>query len=140
MLFGKSINRYYLKYLHLFVIGLVALVTIDYAQLEIPKLYRYLINGINTGVVELGGQALPLNFDFVLDHICAPMMLIILSLVVGRFAWRICFFGAGIKLETDLRLRLFDHCKDLSQNYYQVNKVGNLITIAPRPILMSAKP
>ena len=129
MLFGKSINRYYLKYLHLFLLGLIALVTIDYAQLEIPKLYRYLINGINTGFVEINGQALPFDFNFVLDRICAPMMLIILSLVVGRFAWRICFFGAGIKLETNLRLRLFDHCKDLSQNYYQVNKVGNLMSL-----------
>lgn len=129
MLFGKSVNRYYLKYLHLFLFGLIALVTIDYAQLEIPKLYRYLINGINTGFVEVGGQTLPFNFDFVLEKVCQPMMLIILSLVIGRFLWRICFFGAGIKLETDLRLRLFDHCKDLSQNYYQVNKVGNLMSL-----------
>ena len=129
MLFGKSINRYYLKYLHLFLLGIIALVTIDYAQLEIPKLYRYLINGINTGIVEINGQALPFDFNFVLDRICMPMMLIILSLVIGRFAWRICFFGAGIKLETNLRLRLFDHCKDLSQNYYQVNKVGNLMSL-----------
>ena len=111
------------------MIGLAALVTIDYAQLEIPKLYRYLINGINTGVVEIGGESLPFGFDFVLDNICMPMMLIILSLVIGRFTWRLCFFGAGIKLETDLRLRLFDHCKDLSQNYYQVNKVGNLMSL-----------
>ena len=129
MLFGKSINRYYLKYLHLFLLGIISLVTIDYAQLEIPKLYRYLINGINTGVVDMGGQTLPFDFDFVLNNICEPMMLIILSLIVGRFAWRICFFGAGIKLETDLRFRLFDHCKDLSQNYYQVNKVGNLMSL-----------
>ena len=129
MLFGKSINRYYLKYLHLFLLGIIALVTIDYAQLEIPKLYRYLINGINTGMVEIGEEVLPFNFDFVLEKICQPMMLIILALIVGRFTWRICFFGAGIKLETDLRLRLFDHCKDLSQNYYQVNKVGNLMSL-----------
>ena len=129
MLFGKSINRYYLRYLHLLLLGTLALVMVDYAQLEIPELYRYLINGINTGVVEIGGEVLPFNFDFVLDHICRPMMFIILAMVAGRFAWRICFFGAGIKVETDLRLRLFDHCKDLSQNYYQVNKVGNLMSL-----------
>ena len=129
MLFGKSINRYYLKYLHLFILGVLALVTVDYAQLEIPELYRYLINGINTGAVEMNGEVLPFDFNFVLDYICQPMMLIVLALVVGRFAWRICFFGAGIRLETNLRLRLFDHCKDLSQNYYQVNKVGNLMSL-----------
>ena len=129
VLFGKSINRYYLKYLHLFILGVLALVTVDYAQLEIPELYRYLINGINTGAVEMNGEVLPFDFNFVLDYICQPMMLIVLALVVGRFAWRICFFGAGIRLETNLRLRLFDHCKDLSQNYYQVNKVGNLMSL-----------
>lgn len=129
MLLGKSINRYYLKYLHLFLLGIVALVTVDYAQLEIPELYRYLINGINTGAVEINGEVLPFDFNFVLDYICQPMMLIVLAMVVGRFAWRICFFGAGIRLETNLRLRLFDHCKDLSQNYYQVNKVGNLMSL-----------
>ena len=115
--------------MHLFILGVLALVTVDYAQLEIPELYRYLINGINTGVVEVNGEVLPFDFNFVLDHICQPMMLIVLALVVGRFAWRICFFGAGIRLETSLRLRLFDHCKDLSQNYYQVNKVGNLMSL-----------
>ena len=129
MLFGKSINRYYLRYLHLFLLGTIALVMVDYAQLEIPELYRHLINGINTGFVEIGGETLPFNFSFVLDNICLPMMWIVLAMVVGRFAWRICFFGAGIKLETNLRLRLFDHCKDLSQNYYQVNKVGNLMSL-----------
>lgn len=115
--------------MHLFILGVLALVTVDYAQLEIPELYRYLINGINTGAVEMNGEVLPFDFNFVLDYICQPMMLIVLALVVGRFAWRICFFGAGIRLETNLRLRLFDHCKDLSQNYYQVNKVGNLMSL-----------
>ena len=129
MLFGKSINRYYLRYLHLFVLGIISLVMVDYAQLEIPELYRYLINGINTGMVEMNGQAIPFDFNFVLDYICKPMMFVVLAMVIGRFAWRICFFGAGIKLETSLRLRLFDHCKDLSQNYYQVNKVGNLMSL-----------
>ena len=129
MLFGKFINRYYLRYLHLFLFGLIALSVVDIAQLEIPKLYNYLINGISYGVVELNGQEVAFNFDFVLKHICEPMMLIVLSLVVGRFLWRICFFGAGIKVEADLRLKMFDHCKNLSQQYYQVNKVGNLMSL-----------
>jgi ATP-binding cassette subfamily B protein len=38
MIFGKHINRYYLKYAHLLILGLVALVAVDYLQLEIPQL------------------------------------------------------------------------------------------------------
>lgn len=129
MLFGKFVNRYYLKYLYLIILGLIALFVVDFAQLEIPKLYNYLINGINEGYVEMNGQTVTFDFDFVLKHICEPMMWIVLALIAGRFLWRICFFGAGIKVESDLRLRMFDHSKNLSQNYYQVNKVGNLMSL-----------
>ena len=129
MLFGKYINRYYLKYLHMFLLGLCALVLVDAAQLEIPRLYSYLINGINTGFVEIDGQMLAFDFTFVLKQICEPMMWIIIAIVIGRFSWRICFFGSGIKMETDLRLRMFDHSKNLSQQYYQVNKVGNMMSL-----------
>ncbi len=129
MLFGKYINRYYLKYLYLIIFGLIALVVVDTFQLEIPKLYKYLINGITYGEVELNGQMVPFNFDFLLENICMPMLFIILSIVLGRFLWRICFFGSGIRVETDLRSRMFDHSKNLSQQYYQVNKVGNLMAL-----------
>ena len=129
MLFGKHINRYYLKYLYMFLFGLIALVAVDYAQLEIPRLYNYLINGINEGVVDVDGELMTFDFKFVLHYICNPMMWIICAMIVGRFLWRIFFFGAGIKVETDLRLKMFDHCKNLSQEYYQVNKVGNLMSL-----------
>ena len=128
MLFGKHINRYYLRHLPTLLFGLLALVVVDFVQLEIPELYRMVINGVRSGEVVVGGVAKPFDMNFVLDNICLPMIFIILSLVVGRFAWRICFFGAGIKVETDLRGRMFDRCKDLSREYYQVNKVGNLMS------------
>ena len=39
MIFGKHINRYYLKYAGWLIAGLLSLVAVDYLQLEIPKLY-----------------------------------------------------------------------------------------------------
>lgn len=112
------------------IFGLAALAVVDFAQLKIPQLYNYLINGINLGEVKMDdGSILAFDFNFVLTHICQPMMWIILAMIVGRFLWRICFFGAGIRVETDLRLKMFDHCKNLSQQYYQVNKVGNLMSL-----------
>ena len=53
MIFGKHINRYYLKFGPVLLLGLVALVAVDYLQLEIPKLYGAVINGINTGFVSI---------------------------------------------------------------------------------------
>jgi len=129
MIFGKHINRYYLKYAGWLLVGLATLVMVDYLQLEIPKLYRMLINGMNDGVVEYGGVLMTFDMDFVLDRICMPMVGVILAMVVGRFLWRICFFGSAVRLEEDLRNRMFDHAKELSREYYQVNKVGNLMSL-----------
>ena len=129
MIFGKHINRYYLKFGPVLLLGLVALVAVDYLQLEIPKLYGAVINGINTGFVTVDGVSVPFDMAYVLDGICMPMVRIILVMVVGRFLWRICFFGSAMKLEEDLRNRMFDHAKDLSREYYQVNKVGDLMSL-----------
>lgn len=129
MIFGKHINRYYLKYSPSLLLGILALVVIDYIQLIIPELYKLVVNGINYGVVEYEGAMVEFDMNFLLDHICLPLLFVILVMVIGRFVWRICFFGAGIKVETDLRERMFDRCKDLSQQYYQVNKVGNMMSL-----------
>ena len=125
MIFGKHINKYYLKYAPQLLLGAVALILVDYVQLIIPELYRMLINGLNEGQVE----GVPFNTTFLLDKICLPIVYVILVMVVGRFLWRVCFFGSAIRVETDIRIKMFDHCKDLSREYYQVNKVGNLMSL-----------
>ncbi len=129
MIFGKHINRYYLKYAGWLIFGLLSLGMVDFIQLEIPKFYRMVINGINNGVVMVNGVQMAFDMELVIDRICMPMVFIVMAIVVGRFLWRICFLGAAVKLEADLRNRMFDHAKDLSREYYQVNKVGNLMSL-----------
>ncbi len=129
MIFGKHINRYYLRFLHLLIAGLAALIVVDYLQLEIPELYMQVINGINTGVVTVNGIETAFDLDYLVNRICMPMLGIIMLIVLGRFLWRICFFGAGIRAESDLRNRMFDHCKNLSQEFYHKNNVGNLMSL-----------
>lgn len=128
MIFGKLINRYYLKYSPLIILGLIALLIVDSMQLLIPNLYGMVIDGIKNGVVVVDGVTQAFDMDFLLDKICLPMIIIIACMILGRFLWRICLFGAGILLETDLRKRMFDHAKDLSQQYYQLNKVGTIMS------------
>ena len=129
MIFGKHINRYYRKYAGWLIAGLAALILVDYFQLAVPRLYRMVINGMNSGLVMVDGVQTPFDMDFLLDKICMPLVGIILGMVVGRFLWRVCIFGAAIKVETDLRNEMFNHAKDLSREYYQVNKVGNLMSL-----------
>lgn len=129
MIFGKHINRYYLRYAPQLLLGIVALIAVDYAQLLIPEMYRMLINGLNEGAVLYNGVTVPFDLDFLLDKICLPIVFIIVAMVIGRFLWRVCFFGSAIKVETEIRIKMFDHCKDLSREYYQINKVGNLMSL-----------
>ena len=129
MIFGRHINRYYIKYAFWLLLGLTALVVVDYLQLVVPNLYQMVINGMSMGFVEMDGRQIPFDMDFLLDEICMPMVGIIVCMVFGRFAWRVCFFGAAIRVETDLRNRMFDNAKNLSREYYQVNKVGSLMSL-----------
>ena len=129
MIFGKYINRYYLRSAPVLLLGLLALLTVDYIQLMIPRLYRLVINGVNLGEVVIGGETVAFTKEVLFQHICLPMIIIVLLMVVGRFLWRVCFFGAAVRVTADLRERMFDHSRRLSQQYYQVNKVGNLMSL-----------
>ena len=125
MIFGKHINRYYLRYSLPFLLGLLALVAVDYLQLLIPEMYQMVVDGMTYGTV----NGVVFDMDFVLDKVCMPLVVIIICLVLGRVTWRVCFIGSAISMESDLRNRMFNHCKDLSREYYQVNKVGNLMSL-----------
>ena len=129
MIFGKYINRYYLKNAPVLLLGLAALLTVDYIQLLIPRLYRLVINGVNLGQVVVDGQTVAFGKEVLFQHICLPMIYIIILMVLGRFLWRVCFFGSAVRVTANLRERMFDHSRQLSQQYYQVNKVGNLMSL-----------
>ncbi len=129
MIFGKAINRYYLKHAPVLLLGILSLLTVDYIQLLIPELYRLVINGVNLGQVVVDGQTLPFTREVLFQHICLPMIWIVVLMVIGRFLWRVCFFGSAVNVAADLRERMFDHSRRLSQQYYQVNKVGNLMSL-----------
>lgn len=129
MIFGKHINKYYLKYAPFLLLGIITLIVVDYAQLIVPNLYQMVINGMNTGVVMVNGVSVPFDMAFLLDKICMPLTAVILVLVFGRFLWRVMFFGSAIKVETDLRNQMFDNARNLSREYYQVNKIGNLMSL-----------
>ena len=129
MILGKHINRYYLRYAPMLLLGLFALVSVDYLQLEIPALYGMVVDGMNEGIVLIDGVSHIFDMAFVLEYICMPMVQVIVFIIIGRFLWRICFFGSAVRLEEDMRNRMFRHAQELSREYYQVNKVGDLMSL-----------
>ena len=129
MIFGKHINRYYWRFFGMLLLGLASLVAVDYLQLRIPALYGMVVNGMNDGFVVIDGVEQTFDMTFLMDTICMPMVWTILLIVFGRFLWRVCLFGSAVKMEEDLRNRMFAHAQRLSREYYQVNKVGDLMSL-----------
>ncbi len=129
MVFGKHINKYYLRYSWLLVLGMCALIAVDYFQLKIPEIYGLIITGLNNGVVNVGGVEVPFDKTVLWNEICVPMLCVIVVMVIGRFLWRVCFFIPGVRVERHLREKMFSHCKTLPLQFYQRNKVGNLMSL-----------
>jgi len=129
MIFGKHINRYYRRYGIVLLLGILILVVEDYMMLEIPRFYQLVINGIQKGVVETKGIIVPFDMTFLVESVCLPMVFVIVMIAVGRFLWRVCFFGTAVRVETDLRERMFSHARTLSCEYYSRNKVGGLMSL-----------
>ena len=104
MLLGKHINRYYLRYAPLLLVGAIALMIVDYTQLIIPNLYSMVINGLTYGTVEVDGVACTFDMDFLLDVICMPMVKLILVIAIGRFLWRWCLRSEERRVGKECRL------------------------------------
>ena len=100
--------------MHLILLGAAALIVVDYAQLRIPE-YEGII------VDSLSEKAMTLEL---LEELMFKFLLIALAMFIGRFLWRITIFGTGVRVEADLRDRMFAHSEKLSQNYFHKNKVG----------------
>ena len=85
MIFGKHINRYYIKNAPVLILGVLALILVDYFQLRIPELYRMLVNGMNGELILVNGEYVPFNLDFLLDNICISKKMLQLIFVQAHF-------------------------------------------------------
>lgn len=120
MLFGKYVNKFYLKYGIFFLIGILALVAVDYVQLLIPE---YLGNVVNLLNVPAGTE-----IDLAaISQIVLYVMFVALGLFVGRIAWRVSIFHASTNIQASLRHQMFLKAERLSLNYYHQNKVGTIM-------------
>jgi ATP-binding cassette subfamily B protein len=121
MIFGKTINKYYLKYAHFFLIGIIALITVDLFQLEIPLITRDLVNTLESRV-NSGNTDSAFLTELVWD-----LVVITAFIVVGRFFWRFGIIGASRRIDFEVRNDMFHHATKLSNRFYSEKKVGGLM-------------
>jgi len=119
MVFGKTINEYYKKYWPYFFTGVIFLIIVDYAQLEIPVYFRVIIDGLNSGNITREGIIQNVSNIAIAAGI----------IIGGRFLWRISLLQAARKINYDMRNQLYQHHQALDTAYYNQSKSGELMAL-----------
>lgn len=106
------------------LIGLAALLLVDVLQLFIPRIVKYAIDDLTSGVIS-SPQLLLYGVE-----------VLILALGIGgfRYVWRYLLLGAARRVEKALRNRLFLHLQTLSSSYFSRTKLGDLMAHATNDI------
>ena len=115
MLTGKYINKYYLKYAVFFIIGVIALIAVDYFQLEIPKFLCDIVDAISN------------EEQLNITEIVINLVIIGVGMCVGRIVWRLALLTTSKKIESSIRREMFEKSERLSQKFYHENKVGTVM-------------
>lgn len=127
MVFGKHVNRYYLKYFYFFLLGLIALIAVDWFQLEIPRICKDILDGISDSARNDPNSLF--NHPEQIQKLMIELGMIALIMFSGRFMWRYSIFGVAARIEADLRQDLFTHSLQLSNAYYKRHKTGALMAL-----------
>ena len=110
--------HYIWKYKFQYMIGLGTLLMVDYLNLYIPQITGEITDGLASFTLDMSG---------VLRLILA-LLFVALLLTLGRIFWRFFIFGTSRKIETEIRNDMFEKLEELSQNYFNTHKTGDLMT------------
>ncbi|MDE7257242.1 MAG: hypothetical protein K2N50_04720, partial [Clostridia bacterium] len=117
MLLGKYLNKYYLKYIWLYLIGVVGLVAVDWFQLLLPEYLGQIVDLFDGGTVDTSA----------LKEVVVGVIFVAVILFAGRVTWRFTIFAASQKTEAGLRRQMFVKAEKLPLSYYGKTKVGTVM-------------
>jgi len=113
----QSLLPYLFRYRWRYLCGLVCLIIVDAAQIVIPQFIRQAIDHVSTG-----------SFEWkTIVFLCLWMIALMAIIALGRFFWRYFIHGSSRRIETEMRERLFGHIQTLSWDFFQKNKIGDLM-------------
>ncbi|MBO5283880.1 MAG: ABC transporter ATP-binding protein [Lachnospiraceae bacterium] len=114
----RFIMQYIKKHKWQYIAGIITLFAVDFANLYIPRI---------TGAITDGLTAHTLDWAGVRKYLLGVLILG-LTLAVGRFLWRYFLFGASRTIEKELRNDMFAHLETMDVEYFNENKTGDLMT------------
>lgn len=110
--------QYIYRHRFRYVAGIITLFVVDFANLFIPKLTGTVTDGLTTHTLDKTGVM----------QIILAIFLLGLTLAIGRFLWRFFIFGSARIIEKEIRNEMFAHLEEMSVEYYNEHKTGDLMT------------
>lgn len=103
----------------MFLIGIGALVVLDYVQMLTPAYLGNIVDELNK----------PEGADkSYIYSLCLRVLVIALVMFAGRMIWRFTLFNASQRIEAGIRRDMFLKSERLSQRYYHEEKVGSIMS------------
>ncbi|MCK4233106.1 ABC transporter ATP-binding protein, partial [candidate division WOR-3 bacterium] len=93
------LKEYFIKYKNRIMLGLIALIIVNWLQLILPRFVKYVVDDINTG--KMTGISL---YKWAL-----LILLVAFFMAFFRFFWRYFILGTSHKIRELLRNRFFSH-------------------------------
>nr|WP_075574580.1 ABC transporter ATP-binding protein [Ezakiella massiliensis] len=124
MKFLKSVSRYMKPYWDKYIIGILWLILIDTTVIYVPQIMRNFANDYQNGVLTKDKLE-----TYALLTLGAALLM-----AIGRYFWRVCLFGSARRIEYDIRRELFEHWLKMDRDFYNHNKVGDLMAYATNDI------
>ena len=121
---SKYARGFFGKYKWSYLIGMMILIIIDIAQVQVPIIVGNVIDGIEQGTIR--------ETDF--NRALITMFVIALVVMLGRIGWRYCIFGSARKIERDIRNDLFSHLLTLPKSYFHKHKAGEIMAFMTNDI------
>ncbi len=104
--------------------GIFCLILVDFLQLVIPRIIKWVIDDLTSLGVSPAGL------------LVYGLEILAIALAMGgfRYVWRRCLIGTSREVEEGLRNRLFFHLQTLSAPYFDHAKTGDLMAHATNDI------
>ncbi|MDR1930891.1 MAG: ABC transporter ATP-binding protein, partial [Treponema sp.] len=116
----STLTPFLYRYRVRYILGFLCLITVDAAQVLIPQFIRKAVDLISLG-----------NFDLsAVVRLCLAMLAVMVLISSGRYLWRYFIHGSSRRIEAELRDTLFARLLSLSYDFYQKNKIGDLMARA----------
>jgi len=118
------LKDFFLAHKRFYIIGVLALILVNSAQLVMPKMLGNLTDLVASGEFSRADLA-----RFSLQFIALAVLI-----AVFRYVWRINIMGTARKMEYTLRNMFFEHLETLPPEFFNRNKTGDLMAHATNDI------